>query len=512
MQRTENRPRPSSPAPPVAIAPLLAAAAAAIVFHRSTLYFFSQDDFMGLARASGLAPRLTGLWRFISQQGFYDLMRAVAGLEAWPYHLASLLAHAGCSALLAWLLARVLSPPAALVGAAFFAAHPALFTAVYWIAAIADSLALLCALAAIALALRDGRERWAALPLAALSFSSKESTLLLPAIAAVVARSPGVNRRLPPALLIGLAAIAALHLILFLAGHAGVRAGGPETAPYALALGPHVIENALTYLGWTANFLLFTVRGFSDAVDRQVFPWGIGLGVVWLAGLASRRLRERGWLAGGITFALFLLPVLPLRHHTYHYYLYAPVVGAAWCVAAAFDAFASPGLAPRTPRRSDRPRLAWSAAGALVALLTLNGAALVRKIETAPFVLPGMRADPVVDRARIARNVRDGLAAAHLPARASVRFWSPVAASLASGGAARPDSAARETYWERNVRGALLEGLAVKVLFPHIDSVRFVRGFEGGADAVWYALYLPDGRLRVVAAAEIDSLLRSSGR
>ena len=61
-----------------------------------------------------------------------------------------------------------------------FAAHPAAFTAVYWVSATGDILALAFALAALLAARRADARRWWAVPLFALSLLSKESTLLLP--------------------------------------------------------------------------------------------------------------------------------------------------------------------------------------------------------------------------------------------------------------------------------------------------------------------------------------------
>src|SRR5206468_2432455 len=90
-----------------------------------------------------------------------------------------------------------------------------------------------------------------------------------------------------------------------------------------------------------------------------VFAWGAILAGLWIAGLFSARLRARGWAPAGALTLAFLLPVLPLGNHTYHYYLYAPLAGAAWCVAAAFDALldrrAALGLsAGRETRRAIR--------------------------------------------------------------------------------------------------------------------------------------------------------------
>src|SRR5262249_4795265 len=126
------------------------------------------------------------------------------------------------------------------------------------------------------------------------------------------------------ALTLALAAIALVYLAAFAAGNAfGVRDRLSGVAPYAFGLGSHIGANGLTYLGWTVAFALPVVQGFSDAVDPAVRPWAIGALVLWLAGLASRALRRRGWRVGGATWLSFLLPVLPLRNHTYHYYLYA---------------------------------------------------------------------------------------------------------------------------------------------------------------------------------------------
>jgi hypothetical protein len=481
--------------------PLLAALAAVLVYHRALAGFFSEDDFLGLARAAGLAPRLTGVWRYLSHQALFDLMRPLAGLDAAPYHAVSLAAHAACAALLAVFLARLVSRPAALVGATFFAVHPALFTALYWISAAGDSLALLAALGALLLGLRRDRLRWMSLPLFGLSLLAKESTLLLPVVVALAARAV---RPVAPArrgVVLGLVVIALVHLVAFAAGDAfGVRGGLPGAAPYAVGFGSHLGANALTYLGWTANFLLPTVRDFTDAVDKPVFPWAIGLLVLWLAGLASPGLRARGWAAGGATFGLLLLPVLPLRHHTYHYYLYAPLVGAAWCAAAAAEQVLS---------RLGGRRAAWAIAGAGALLLTLNGWLLVRKIESAPFVLTQLRADPVIDRARIARNVHESLAAARRPPSDTLLFWSPIAASLGTHGESLGAPSPLETYWERNVRAALLDGLAVRVMFPRVDAVEFVREYRPTGSANQYAVYRPDGRSLVATPAEMDSFLKS---
>jgi hypothetical protein len=262
-----------------------------------------------------------------------------------------------------------------------------------------------------------------------------------------------------------------------------------------MGLGRHVLENALSYVGWTVDFALPTVRGFTDALDPGVYPWAVAALVAWGLGLRWAPLRRHGWLTGGVLYLLLVLPVLPLAHHTYHYYLYAPLAGLAWCVAALVE---TAGARLAAPGR-------WGSALAVAALLTWNGYAMVLKDETMPFLASELRSDPVIDRARIAERVDRDLGAADLPRGTRLAFWSPSLVAL--GRSAGADSSGA-TYLEGNVRTALLEGLAVRVLLPQVDSVAFVRAYRP-LPAPWrYAVYRYDGSLRVATSAELDTVLR----
>jgi hypothetical protein len=78
---------------------------------------------------------------------------------------------------------------------------------------------------------------------------------------------------------------------------------------------------------------------------------GRGRALALAVGRMRRGAVGRGWVLraaprlglalGGATFVFLLLPVLGLRNHTYHYYLYAPLIGASWCAAALVDAMAA---------------------------------------------------------------------------------------------------------------------------------------------------------------------------
>ena len=531
-------------------APLFAVlACAAFVFAGSLGYFFSQDDFALLARARGLDPPNPGLWRWLSGTAYFGIMRPL-GLDALPYHAVSLAAHAACAGILHTLLRRRFPAPASFLGALIFATHPALYTAVYWIAAGNEIFALLFALLAIAFAARPGREAWASIPLFALSLLAKETTLLLPAALWIspgwldgrAATAAAGHARRRQRVRIALSAIALLYFGLWLWSDAfGMRARQDAAAPYAVGVGGHVLVNAVTYLGWTAGTLLPTTRRFEDVAEPGLWPWAAALAALWLAGFLSPRVRASGWLAGGATFAALILPVLGLRNHTYHYYLYAPLIGAAWCAAALLGAVfpaATPSgagaepprerpdarghgsrRAPRTVpgpgarRRASRgAAFAWPVALCGGAQLLLNGALLVRKIEGMPFVHENLRADPIVDRARIARRVYDGLRAEALPDRARLVFWSPASMRYERRLHPGADVIGKETYWERNVRASLQDGLAVRVMFPHVDSVEFIHAYRPAPADARFVLYDPDGAVTLETPAHLDSVVRAAAR
>jgi hypothetical protein len=344
--------------------------------------------------------------------------------------------------------------------------------------------------------------RWLALPAFVASLLCKESTLLLPFVAwaagAHVARR--ARRRRPEAppgglkdpLVRGLFAIAiGFAAWLALAG-SGTAPGATADSAYAVGLGANLGANLLTYLGWIANAFVPTVHAFTDGVDPAAFVPGALLLVVLVAGNFVPALRRRGWGAASVWIAAMLAPVLVLRNHVYHYYAYAAVPGVAWMLAIGFDV-----AIRRRVATIERAALA----AVFVAALCANGAALVHKIETAPFVLRDSRSDPTVDRALVAARAIASVEAAHVPAHHRLWFWSPV--RMLEGGHPTP----LEQYAERNVKDALEGGLGVRVIAPQLDTCAFVDAPVPGPPTDRFAIFHLDGSATIVARSTLDTLL-----
>ncbi len=536
------------------------------VFRGALRLYFSQDDFYGLAGAAGIVHWPAGPWRFAWHLLVFDLPYALAGTNPFPYHLSSLFVHVACSVLLLAFLVQRFAALAALLGAFVFAVHPALFSSVYWISAQGDIWSILFAMCAWRLTRTKRALRWFSLPLFAMSLMSKESTLLLPALLASgrPANSdhshPAVPdsvsgshdpkggarvsvrrvRRIWAIIHHGLDDRLFVCLVLMAAGfspylyHVWAHAGDPSTppmhaTPYAFDLGLGAVQNLLTYVGWSVHLPLSSAHGVVDAPEPPLYPVAVVSILAWGTGLLSARLRERGWIFGGMIYCLFLLPVLLLGNHTYRYYLYGPLLGAAVCVSALADAAIEPRASRRSVRqnrsvasrksqyiRATRARppgvVIWTSALILIVLLVRSSESVVRYIENRPLrIAPELRGEPIVDRAVIARNAIESLRQAGPQPGTTLLFMSRERlARLARVGHHVPGATPppnREAYLERNLRAALANGLAVRVFFPEVDSVGFSLRPISGSSSHRYPVYSPNGSLQVFTAAKVESLL-----
>jgi hypothetical protein len=501
---------------------------AVVVFRGALRLYFAQEDFRGLAVAAGIYPRHWQLWRYLSVQTFMDVFYPFFRDRPWPYHAVSLALHCLNAGLLFILLGKPVSRSAALIGATFFAVHPALFTALYWHSARADILAAFFALVTFVLALRRGRERWVAAPAFACALLSKESVLPLPAViwlwerwrAHKSAEDGSPTRRSWTT--VALAAMSLLYGLYLARASVGVAPRLGSGPAYAMDFGAPLVGNLLTYVGWTVDIAMVRPgMRFVDAQNPELF--GLGVVVLLIAGLLALwpALRRHGWFIAIGSYLLLLIPVLPLKNHTYHYYLYLPLMAAAACVAMLSDAVLA-SLAPRKrmPRvekahgQIDSAAMTGVVAIACWLLLGWNGARLVKEMERRPSpVYPGLRGDPIVDRSLIAERMLDGLRSAVIPAGTELEFIMrerlALLARIARGSREEPPPA-QEVYPETNVKTALFDGVGVRAIFPDVDSVTFTSTLGQPTARRRYAVYAPTGEVEVFDAASLDSLLRSS--
>jgi len=536
---------------PTLVACVVIAASVAYVFHGAIGLYFAQDDFRDLATATGITPPNPTLMRFVSLRLLTGLLYPLFHDRAWAYHLVSLGLHTLNALLLLGLLSRRLPMPAALVGATYFAVHPALFTALYWISARGDILATTFALCTVALAQGRGRIRWLAVPAYALSLLSKESTVTLPLALLLIRRWSGAQSkeraaeptqprtetrrpgrvmwpRLDP--LISCLFLSSAVYVAYLSRQgvgAAVSTDSLSGEPYALAFDGSLLRNLLTYVGWAVDVaLLRPGLRYVDAQNPHLVPVALAAFAVAIAFAFVPGLRARGWLVGWLGFLVLLVPVLPLRHHTYHYYLYAPLTAAALCVAALVDWLPSVtwerAKPTGTPAREDgasEPSLRGETWGeiwvvACCAALILNGGRVVRDMEARPSpVFAGLRGDSVVDRALIAEKLVKGVRAANPTAGTTLtllfRERLALRARIANGSGEKPPPD-EEVYLERNVRVALLDGLAVRALVPAVTSVTFRIDRDRRDPPDRYVLYAPTGEVEVLTPSALDSLLATS--
>ncbi len=464
--------------------------AAALVHGRALATWFTPDDVVSLARAAGLEPTpLT--FRPLSAVLAFRIEHALFGLDPLGYHAVNFALHL-LNAAGVYALALRLSGRGGVAGAAafLFAISTIAFTPLHWASGIGDLLACGLLLAGTLLHL-EGRERGAAWPWAAAAVAfaavlAKESAVAWPAAIAVLelaspARSGGtpasLTRRLVPA------AVTAGAMLAWLALSRGVPRPAPGD-PYALSDAPgHLAGNLLTYLGWIVS-IGDPIPDAIAAVDRSVWLAGLLVIAIVLAGLRFGSPRERPAILFGAAWLLvFLVPVLPLAHHTYLYYLYVPWAGGA-AAAAALGA-------ELIPARSS-PLVAVLA---LAALGALEGRSVSLREHATWDALP---ADRTVREASLLAHAVPALHAAALPAGTRVGFVNPAPGPSLDLMTGRPtqaaDRARRLSYYP--LEAAMLGGKTLRVFLPGLVYAGFARTIPPGWDDVEWFLFEQRGYLR----------------
>jgi len=236
------------------------------------------------------------MWRPVTT--FVDLLNhSAAGETAWPYHLANIMLHAGCTALLCLLLVELLGLAAwhAALWAVLWGLHPTHVDSVANVIGRTDLLADFFILAAV-LAYQRGRLQWF-VAACCLSLGSKEAAVaLLPALLVL-----GWSRVAPIRLRFLGAGVLATAVFLW-ARATVLRDLPPLTSdPWLSALA--VPEWALHHLGSLAWPWLHSALSSPARHDPYLIAVETLLAVLLLAG-ASTKIR----VAGLLWFCLFALP------------------------------------------------------------------------------------------------------------------------------------------------------------------------------------------------------------
>ena len=309
------------------------AALALLPFFWSTTFF--TDDHLLLAFARYAPNPLVAFVRDEHGGEFYRplsmslwwLLARIGHGTIWSFMIVAASLHLLVAAQIAW-LSRALggSRAAAWSAAAFFWLSPETREAALWCAAFPDWLGTALVLGALLALLRARRA--AALGLATCAYFTKESAIVLPALALVVL---AVRHRGPRAALRAgwrdLAWLSAPALVYLLARRqvlGGWGGTGDERAPF------------VGKLLQVASGVVHVVAGAD--IFPEAFAWGAGVAVLAVALLAavrrSRAGESRAWL--GVAFAgVAVLPLFAAGWIVGARYFYLPAVGLAWLVGEA---------------------------------------------------------------------------------------------------------------------------------------------------------------------------------
>ena len=195
-------------------------------------------------------------------------------------------------------------------------------------------------------------------------------------------------------------------------------------------------------------------------------PWvgvaGCVLFGLWIVALLLRR-SGKAWFAAA-WFVLLLAPVLPLRHQFYFYY--------ATCALPGLWASLILVASPASPSRL-RTHVIALITLAIVVVQSLG--AHVR--EHSMLQNADLPSDFVLRRAVIAHNVLTDIAPKRDRIRASVAVVGQQPIPTAAGGmiTTRATNYAVDPYWDVDIRSALYEGGAIRLIAPQVREIIFPR-------------------------------------
>jgi hypothetical protein len=447
---------------------------AVIVYYGALSTFFAQDDITFLSRAAGLEP---ADWSFrpLSAGLAFRLEYALFGLRPFGYHLVNLLLHLLNVAGVYALAARLSRSPAIAGGAAvLFGVSSFAFTPVHWATGVIELLTTALLLGATLLHLHSHRDgsawRWVVAVAALVAMLSKETAVAWVVLILFIEWRSGGAARMGRAVLP--AAAAGVAFALYFLGSRHWQLPQPSVA-YALTASPvSLTQNLFTYLQWSVA-LSNPIPDVVALPDPAAWRVALPLAVVLVLALWSQRRKTLNTFEVGVGWWLaFLLPVLPLAHHTYLYYLYIPAVGGAIAVSAI-----GRELLTRWGGRH----------AAMIGLVALGAYVLVevRNVEVRETVTrDALPVDRTIRDATLLRHALPALARAHLAPGTRVLFVNPVpraAFDLMTGAQTRAeDRASRTSYLP--LEAAFREGETLRLFIPGVTYLGFANTIPRGLE------------------------------
>ncbi len=322
------RPRPAAVAAAAAVGAL-----GLLPFFWSTTFF--TDDHLLLAFARYAPNPLVAFVRDEHGGEFYRplsmslwwLLARIGHGTIWPFALGGAALHLLVAVQIAWLLRALGGSRAAASSAAiFFWLSPETREAALWAAAFPDWLGAALVLGSVLALLRARRA--AALALATCAYLTKESAIVLPALALVVLAAR--QRGLRAALRAGwrdLALLSVPALAYLLARHhvlGGWGGTGDERAPLA----GKVLQ--------VTSGIVHVVAGAD--IFPEALAWGAGVALLAVSVLAAARRARAGEPRALFAIAFATVAALPLLAAGWIVgarYFYLPAVGLAWLVGEA---------------------------------------------------------------------------------------------------------------------------------------------------------------------------------
>ncbi len=432
--------------------------AALILYWPALSVFFSLDDLRFLLRAADLEESPGGMKRLLSVQLYFKGAWALFGARAHLYHLVTIFLHAANAYLVYMVALRLkLTRFAGFSAALLFMVSTAAFLPLHWISGIQEvSMTFFALLAAFFYLGNNNLSIVLALVTAVLSMLCKEASLLLLPGLAIIIKAPGKRR-----LTLGIGGLVLSIGFLIVSGSMDPR---PQGDPYETVFGINILWNLLTYNTWLVRFWDY----FPSRIPQYqagLAVWGLLLPII-LCVLVWRIPRSRRPTGkASLLYLILVFPILGLVRHSYLYYLYLPLI-PLWLLAGA------------ALGRMSRQKLAVSIL-ALAAACSVASGILHRGTE----MKKGVLLDPILRYAAIARRGVSALAGSDRIPDGKILFvrsFEGESVDLAKGLEGRTGTEHRKVHL---FKVALLDGDALRLFFPGIDSVHF----EGpsGAEPGW---------------------------